>query len=178
MPKIFLTLDKAKPVFDIVDKVVMLLCKILLVVDIAITCMTVAGRFITKYFPRIQAPSWTEEVVLSCMTYVAVLAAAIAIRRGAHIRMTALDTYLPKTLVKTLDVLSDVCVLALALIMLGVGWQYASNLWNFSYVSMPGVSRFWMYFPIPLAGIAMIFFQVEALYNHIKAFFVKEETPQ
>ena len=43
------------------------------------------------------------------------------------------------------------------------------------YVSMPWLSRFWMYFPVPLAGVAMIIFEIEALYNHIKSFFVKEE---
>ena len=40
---------------------------------------------------------------------------------------------------------------------------------------MPGVSRFWMYFPVPLAGVAMLIFEVEAVYNHVKGFFVKEE---
>jgi TRAP-type C4-dicarboxylate transport system permease small subunit len=39
---------------------------------------------------------------------------------------------------------------------------------------MPFVSRFWMYFPIPLAGFAMIIFQTEALVGHIKAFFTNE----
>ncbi len=43
------------------------------------------------------------------------------------------------------------------------------------YVSMPWLSRFWMYFPVPLAGVAMIIFEIEALYNHIKSIFVKEE---
>ena len=37
------------------------------------------------------------------------------------------------------------------------------------------LSRFWMYFPVPLAGVAMIIFEIEALYNHIKSIFVKEE---
>ena len=31
------------------------------------------------------------------------------------------------------------------------------------------------YLPIPLAGIVMIIFEVEAIYTHFKAFFVKEE---
>ena len=43
------------------------------------------------------------------------------------------------------------------------------------YTSMPGLSKFWQYFPVPLAGIAMIIFQLEALYEHIKLFFVDEE---
>ena len=29
--------------------------------------------------------------------------------------------------------------------------------------------------PVPLAGVAMIIFEIEALYNHIKSIFVKEE---
>ena len=106
----------------------------------------------------------------------AVLSAALAIRRGAHIRMTALDTYLPKKLVKSLDILADVAVLILAFIMIVVGWNYATGIGaKGSYVSMPWLSRFWMYFPVPLAGVAMLVFEVEAIYNHIKSLFVKEE---
>ena len=124
----------------------------------------------------VAAHSEEEEVVLTCMSYMAVLSAALAIRRGAHIRMTAFDVYLPKIAVKVLDILADLAVCILGLIMLVVGWNYATTLGGRGfYVSMPWLSRFWMYFPVPLAGIAMIIFEIEALYNHIKSFFVKEE---
>ena len=60
--------------------------------------------------------------------------------------------------------------------MVVVGWKYASTLGAKGfYVSMPKLSRFWMYFPIPVAGVAMIIFGLEAIYNHIKAIFGKEE---
>ena len=171
MPKIFETLDKVRPVYDIVYKVVLFVGKLLLIADILITSYAVAGRFI----PFISDPSWSEEVVLTLMSYMAVLSAALAIRRGAHIRMTAFDPYLPKIVVKLLDILADAAVLALGIIMLVCGWNYASTLGGRGfYVSMPWLSRFWMYFPVPLAGGAMIVFEVEALYNHIKNFFVKE----
>ena len=139
MPSIFEKIDKIRPLYDAAYKFVLFICKLLLVIDILITCMSVAGRYIS-FIPD---PAWSEEVVLSCMAYMAVLSAALAIRRGAHIRMTALDSYLPKNLVKFLDI--------------------------------PTVSRFWMYLPVPLAGIAMIIFEIEALYNHIRSFYVKEE---
>ena len=172
MPAIFEKIDKIKPAYDITYTVVMFICKILLIADIAITSMSVAGR----YIPFIPDPAWSEEVVLTCMSYMAVLSAALAIRRGAHIRMTALDPYLPKTLVKILDIIADLAVLILAVIMITVGWKYASGIGSKgTYVSMPKVSRFWMYFPVPLAGVAMLIFELEALYNHIKGFFVKEE---
>ena len=172
MPEIFKTIDKIKPAYDFTYKAVMVICKLLLIADILITTMAVAGR----YIPFIPDPAWSEEVVLTCMSYMAVLSAALAIRRGAHIRMTALDTYLTKGLVKFLDILADGAVLALSVIMIVVGWQYATGLGaKGSYVSMPKVSRFWMYFPVPLAGVAMLIFELEAVYNHIKGFFVKEE---
>ena len=157
MPQIFVALDKIKPAYDITYRVVLVLCKILLVADILITSMAVAGR----YIPFIPDPSWSEEVVLTLMSYMAVLSAALAIRRGSHIRMTALDGFLPKGLLKFLDILADVAVCILAVIMIVVGWRYTSTLGGRgTYVSM--------------AGVAMVIFELEAIYNHIKAFFVKE----
>lgn len=171
MPAIFQKIDKIRPAYDMTHRVVLFLCKLLLVVDILITTMAVAGRYIS-FIPD---PAWSEEVVLTCMSYMAVLSAALAIRRGAHIRMTAFDRYLPAKVVKSLDIIADLAVLALAVIMITVGWKYATGIGSKgTYVSMPKVSRFWMYFPVPLAGVAMLVFEVEALYNHVKSFFVKE----
>lgn len=173
MPGIFEKIDKIRPVYDAADKVVLFICKLLLIVDILITTMSVIGR----YVPFVPDPAWSEEVVLTCMSYMAVLSAALAIRKGAHIRMTAFDRYLPKGLLKFLDILADICVFVLAFVMVTVGWKYAQQIGSKgTYVSMPSVSRFWMYFPVPLAGFAMIIFEIEALYNHIKGIFVKEET--
>lgn len=171
MANFFKKIDKIKPVYDMTYKVVLFVCKLLLIADILITCMSVVGRYVS-FIPD---PAWTEEVVLTCMAYMAVLSAALAIRRGAHIRMTALDKYIPNGIIKALDILSDVCVFALAIVMLVVGWKYASTIGaKGTYVSMPKVSRFWMYFPIPVAGVAMIIFELEALYNHVKSIFIKE----
>lgn len=172
MPAIFEKLDKIKPAYDIVYKFVLLVCKLLLIADILVVAYQVLGR----YVPFIDDPSWTEQVVLTLMSYMAVLSAALAIRRNAHIRMTAFDPYLPKSVIKVLDLLSDVAVLILAYIMMTEGWKYAIQIGSKGkYESMPWLSRFWMYFPVALAGIAMIIFELEALYNHIKSFFVKGE---
>ena len=157
MSGFFERVDKIKPVFDITD--------------IFITTMSVIGR----YVPFVPDPAWSEEVVLTCMSYMAVLSAALAIRRGAHIRMTALDRYFPKPVLLFLDILADVCVLILAFVMIIVGWKYASGLGaKGTYVSMPWLSRFWMYFPVPVAGVAMVIFEVETLYSHMKKIFLKE----
>ena len=59
--------------------------------------------------------------------------------------------------------------------MIKEGWQYASGLGSKGfYTSLPKLSRFWMYFPIPLAGVTMVIFEVETLYNHLKSIILKE----
>lgn len=175
MPAIFTKLDKIKPIYDLTYKALMILCKLLLIGDILITSMAVAGR----YIPFVPDPSWTEEIVLTLMAYMAVISAALAIRKGAHIRMTAFDRYLPKTLLRVLDVIADLFVLAFGVVMLVVGYRYASSIGAKGfYISLPKLSKFWMYFPVPVAGFAMIVFELESVYGHIRSFFVtdKEET--
>ncbi len=169
---IFDKIDKIKPIYDWAYHVIFVICKLLLIADILITSMAVVGRYVS-FIPD---PAWSEEIVLTLMSYMAVLSAALAIRRGAHIRMTALDNYLPKKLVKFLDLLADVAVLILAVIMMSVGWKYATTIGARGfYTSMPKLSKFWQYLPVPLAGAAMFVFEIEALYNHVKSIFVKEE---
>lgn len=168
----FEKIDKIKPVYDKIYQVILFICKVLLVADILITSMAVLGRYVS-FIPD---PSWSEEVVLTLMSYMAVLSAALAIRRGAHIRMTAFDRYIPDGVLKALDILADVAVLALAVIMVTVGMKYATTIGaKGSYVSMPKVSRIWMYLPVPIAGIAMIIFEIESLYAHVKSIVLKTD---
>ena len=172
MPKFFAAFDKIRPLYSWTYKIVMFLCKILLIVDILVTSMAVAGRYIS-FIPD---PAWSEQVVLTCMVYMAVLSATLAIRTNSHIRMTVFDQYLPKNVVKTLDVVSDIAVMVLGYILLTKGIEVCqSPLAKFGkYESLPWLSRVWLYIPIPLAGGSMIIFEIEQLVDHIKAFFVKE----
>ena len=171
--KVFHALDKIKVVYDIAEKIMMFLCKILLIADILITCYIVIGRYV-NFIP---APVWGEQVVLTLMVYMAVLSATIAIRNNAHIRMTCFDPYLPKTLIRILDIVSVLLVIFLGYVMLVHGWDSAYKMLvrNTNYDSLPWLSRFWMYFPVPVAGAGMIIFEIEQLYQHIRAFFIKED---
>ena len=172
MPDVFIKLRKFEKVYNYVYSVFMLICKLLLVADILITSWIVLARYI-KVIP---APNWGEELILTLMSYMAVLSAALAIKRNAHIRMTAFDRYLPEKVIITLDLIADLAVLALAVVMLTTGWSYATGLGaKGTFISMPWLSKFWQYFPIPLAGLAMIFFEIERIVLDIERYFVREE---
>lgn len=169
----FKAVKTIKPLYDITDKLVMLICKLLLIADIGITSMSVAGRYI-EFIPD---PAWSEQMVLTFMVYMAVLSATLAIRRRAHIRMTAFDDYLPKNAVKVLDLLADVAVFALGIVMLIYGIKVCqSPLARFGrYESIPTLSRFWMYLPIPVAGGSMAIFELEQIFLRLEEIFVPED---
>ena len=172
MPAVFRAVEKIKPVYDWTYKILMFICKLLLIADILITAWAVAGR----YIPFITDPHWSEEIVLTLMVYMAVLSATLAIRKGAHIRMTAFDTYLPKKVLMVSDVLADLAVLILGIVLVYYGIKFCNSPLSIrgKYASLP-LSKFWQYLPIPVAGVGMIIFELEQLFLHIEAFFVKEE---
>lgn len=170
MNAVFEKLDRLKPVYDRVYKITMVLCKVLLITDILVAAIQVVGRYIT-FIPDY---TWTEEVILTCMVYMALISASMALRRNAHIRMTALDKYLPATLIKVLNLLADGAVFAFAIILLVYGLEFVSGSKSF-YTSMPFLPKAVLFASVPTAGIFIIIFQIETVYNHIKAFFIKSE---
>ena len=174
MPAFFTSLEKIKPLFDWTHRIILFICKILLIADIIITTWAVAGR----YIPFITDPKWSEEIVLTLMVYMAVLSATLAIRKRSHIRMTAFDQYLPKKLLICLDLLADLAVLILGVILLVQGAKVVSPTGNIAkfakYSSLPKLSQIWMYMPVPVAGVGMIIFELEQVFQHIEEFYTKD----
>ncbi len=168
VPAIFYKLEKIKPLYDWTYKILMFICRILLICDIAITCWSVAGR----YIPFITDPHWSEEVVLTLMVYMTVLSASLAIRKAAHIRMTAFDRYLPKKVIKVLDLIADIAVLVLGVYLVIYGFRFCNSPLSLKgkYASIPTLSKFWQYLPVPVAGISMIIFELEQIFQHLEAF--------
>ena len=173
VPQFFHTLKKIRPLYDWTYKILMVVCKLLLIGDIFITCWSVAGR----YIPFITDPHWSEEIVLTLMVYMTVLSASMAIRKGAHIRMTAFDSYLPKKLIKVLDILADIAVMVLGVVLVVYGIRFCNSPLSLrgKYASLPGLSKFWQYLPVPVAGVSMVIFELEQLFEHIEALYLPDE---
>ena len=176
MPAFFQTLEKIKPVYDWAYRIMLFICKLLLIADIVITSWSVAGRYISF----ITDPHWSEEIILTFMVYMAVLSATLAIRKRSHIRMTAFDQYLPKKVIVCLDLLADLAVLILGILLLVHGYTVikpTGNIAKFAkYSSLPKLSQIWMYLPVPIAGLGMIIFELEQVFLHIEEFFAPGKT--
>ena len=173
MPSVFKTLEKIKPLYDWTYKILMVICKILLVGDILITCWSVAGR----YIPFITDPHWSEEIVLTFMVYMAVLSATLAIRKRAHIRMTSFDSKLPRRVIQVLDLIADLAVMALGVVLLVYGLKSVNSPLSLRghYASLPNLSKIWQYLPVPIAGLGMIVFELEQVFLRIEDFFKKDD---
>ncbi len=173
MPAFFKSLEKIRPLYDWTYKVVLFICKLLLISDIVITTWAVLGR----YIPFISDPHWSEEIVLTLMAYMAVLSATLAIRRRGHIRMTTFDNRLSRKVIISLDLLADTAVMALGVILLIYGIKACNSplVVRGKYASLPNLSKVWQYLPIPVAGGSMIIFELEQIFQHIEEFFVPDE---
>ena len=171
MPAFFHTLEKIRPVYDWAYKIMLFICKLLLIADIIITSWSVLGRYVSF----ISDPHWSEEIILTFMVYMAVLSATLAIRKRSHIRMTAFDKYLPRKLLTALDLLADVAVLALGVVLLVEGAKVVSPTGNIAkfakYSSLPNLSQIWMYLPVAVAGVGMIIFELEQVFLRIEEFY-------
>lgn len=151
-------------------RVVKIICQLFLIAEICITSMAVAGR----YIPFIPDPAWSEELTLTCMIYMAFIGASLAVRKKTHIRMTSLDRYMPVKLVQAIEIFDDLLVLIFSLMMVIEGFPYAINAGKAVYVSLPALSRFWLYAPVPFAGVAVSIFQLEGLVKDVRVFLAKE----
>ena len=173
MPAFLKSLEKIRPLYDWTYKIVLFICKLLLIGDIIITTWAVLGR----YIPFISDPHWSEEIVLTFMAYMAVLSATLAIRKRSHIRMTIYDNKLPRKARVCLDLLADIAVLALGAILLVQGIKFCNSplAANGKYASLPKLSKVWQYLPIPVAGVGMIIFELEQVFQHIEEFFIPAE---
>ena len=172
MPAFFRKMEKIRPVYDWAYKIILFICKLLLLADIVITSWSVLGR----YVPFISDPHWSEEIILTFMVYMAVLSATLAIRKRSHIRMTAFDKYLPQKVIAVLDLLADIAVLILGVVLLVQGAKVIDpngSLAKFAkYSSIPSLSQTWQYLPMAIAGLGMIVFELEQVFLRIEEFFV------
>ncbi len=176
MPAFFKKLEKIKPVYDWAYKIILFICKLLLIADIVITSWSVLGRYVSF----ITDPHWSEEMVLTFMVYMAVLSATLAIRKRSHIRMTAFDKYLPQKVLTVLDLLADFAVLALGVVLVVQGLKVIDPngaLAKFAkYSSLPNLSQIWQFLPMAVAGVGMILFELEQVFLRIEELCIPNKT--
>lgn len=126
-----------------------------LVAMTAIVSWQVFGRFILN-----SSPSWSEQAALTLMIWFVTLAAAVGVREGFHIRITAVEDALPLPARKSMRIVADLVVGAIGAAMLFWGGDLVARTWGHVIPSL-GLSRGFAYLGLPLAGGLIILFTLE-----------------
>ena len=144
-----------KKIFDYIYAFFVTACKLLLIITVVITAYLVFGRFVLH-----SQPVWGEEVVLMCITYMALISAALAIRDDSHMKMTVIEFLVPAKWISVLKICALIAILVFSLFMVIEGFKFA-ELMSLSKMTGLGIKTSWLYLAVPVSGIAMIIMVIE-----------------
>jgi len=124
----------------------------LVAADIVVLLAGVVARFVLK------APLvWSDELASMLFIWLAMLGAVIALRRGEHMRMTALVSKLSPERRRLLEAISVCAALAFLSMVAWPAWEYASDE---SFITTPAleISNAWRAAALPVGiGLMMVF---------------------
>lgn len=144
--KLYLLLDR---VMNFTYKIINLICKVFLFLQVVVVSYVVFSRYILK-----TTPSWGEEIGIFCMVWFALLSIAIGIKNRAHVKVTLTDCIFPEKLNDILDKIVELLIFVVAIIFIIWGGQVTEIAKN-SILPGMGISNSWLYLSLPSAGVAM-----------------------
>jgi len=110
---------------------------------------------------------WTGDVAQLLFVWLVFLGAAVGLRRGAHYTVDVLPTGIP--VLKAITELVGIAATAVVIyVLLWHGWRLA-GIRSTGLVQSLGISRLWMFLPIPVSGALMLLYLVEKLAADIAA---------
>jgi TRAP-type transport system small permease protein len=146
------------PVFDALEKWLMILCGVCLVSFTVSTLIDVVTR--ETGHPLL----WLQEVTSTFFTYGVFVGTAVATRRNDHLYLSALTEKMSGATRRFFEVFNRVVVLLVGLGMVWFGWQNVrTGLGSFRMPSMLPMS--YLYLGIPFCGALVALFSLEQIVN-------------
>lgn len=129
----------------------------------------VFGRYVLN-----SSPSWSEQAALTLMIWYVSLAAAAGVREGFHIRIVALENALSPPRKRIMRIASDLVVAACGLAMAIWGGELVIRTWEHTIPSL-GLPRGLAYAGLPIAGVLIVVFALERLFEEAEGETVTDE---
>lgn len=102
---------------------------------------------------------WTLDLAQLLFSWLVFVGAAVAFRRGAHYTVDLWPENSPR-IDRVLQAISLLGAAIVVFVLLRYGWNLTRIRWSGSVQSL-GISRGWMFVPIPLSGALMLLFLIE-----------------
>jgi TRAP-type C4-dicarboxylate transport system permease small subunit len=142
------------------------LLTVLMAAAIAILIIPVTLQIISRYTALIPAWIWTEELSRFLFIWMIMLGSMIAVREGTHFVVDVLPR-LPRRASAGLQVVSDLAVLAFALVFTWYGVEFVKFGWNQT-SELAELPMVYIFAAWPFAGITWIVFLGEAFVRNVR----------
>ncbi len=123
----------------------------MLAVASALGMFQILTRFVLE-----QPAEWTEVLIRFSLIWMVFLAIPAAFRQGAMVSVDVLYRWSPPRMKRVLDWVVTLAALALILIIVWFGWDYARRGGVQSMAGLESVSMFWAYLAMPVGGLFCI----------------------
>ena len=143
------------PINKVVHKLMLWIADVALLGMVILVCYTVTLRYVFN-----TGVGWAEEVPRLLVTLFAFLAMGMGVRDHIHIGVNLFYNLFPKGgyARRFMVFFGDFIVLLCGLFMLYYGYQYCARMYKMpGRLPMTGLSTWWQYLPIPMAGFVITF---------------------
>ena len=144
-----------KELNDALDRVLAVVCAVLLTVMVATIFVQVLARYVF-----LASTPWSEEIAVYCFIWVVFLGTGLGVRDHAHLVADLLPDTMGPFWDKALMVFSHGMVTVVALVFLWYGLDYAILGMTRLSFSM-GFPMFYIYISLPITGAVMLLFLIE-----------------
>jgi TRAP-type C4-dicarboxylate transport system permease small subunit len=107
-----------------------------------------------------QALSWSEELALLCFSWAMLLAIALGVRDGVHVRMDLIATRLPAALGRWLDKSVALAITGAGGFVAWAGMNYVQDSFGATSAAI-GYPTAWLYACAPVGGALILVFALE-----------------
>ncbi|VFR44210.1 TRAP-type transport system, large permease component, predicted N-acetylneuraminate transporter [plant metagenome] len=112
----------------------------------------VIARFVLE-----QTTEWTEVLIRFSLIWMVFLGIPKAYRVGAMISVDVLRRWTPRGIGRGLDTVVALAGIALSLVFIVVGWDYARRGSVQTIAGLESISMFWAYLAVPVGGVVSLF---------------------
>jgi len=136
---------------NIINKTIKTICRVAIFVIVTLTFVQIVSRFFGI------SMVWSQEIILFSFIWMIFFGATLGTANHEHYNFNMFVMKLPEKIRKRFAVFAQICIMALAVILLIYGIEYSIiSLRRFSPALR--LKMFWFVIPIPLSGILMIYF--------------------
>ena len=124
---------------------------VMLVIASALGVFQIVTRFVLE-----QPAEWSEILIRMSLIWMVFMGIPTAFRQGAMVSVDVLYRWSPPKVRRVLDWVVCLAALALILVIIWWGWDYAQRGGVQSMAGLESVSMFWAYLAMPVGGVFCI----------------------